>query len=349
MFDGKRELLGAGFQIAVLSELQSRQNQSENCETSELEHLARATEQALGEIFAHLAKLSNKPHLESALRQLGQALGVLIYINDAKDDLEKDKTNSNFNAIAQALPHRWETDYLQILEREKSRLFHALRQLSLPLADEETLASTLRGLAEKAQPPDTSNETGDRAARPLLRRRKQRGFAAECLTEICCHASGDVCCTSLCTSSSGSPVNCCINPYSTSTSSEVDPYFTATKVAKTGSTEAPLRANLLCPSCGSALNAQVYGEVEVDECHVCWGMWLDQGELEILCGSRHLPDRLLRQKPLALRTRPEGTRPCPHCSKTMLIREIRGTRIDFCEQCSGLWLDQGEFNRFLSE
>lgn len=35
-----------------------------------------------------------------------------------------------------------------------------------------------------------------------------------------------------------------------------------------------------CPKCGMALQEVTFGEVHIDKCFSCEGLWLDQGELE---------------------------------------------------------------------
>jgi uncharacterized protein len=37
-----------------------------------------------------------------------------------------------------------------------------------------------------------------------------------------------------------------------------------------------------CPKCGADLKEEKFGEVSVDVCPDCNGMWLDAGELEVL-------------------------------------------------------------------
>jgi Zn-finger nucleic acid-binding protein len=37
-----------------------------------------------------------------------------------------------------------------------------------------------------------------------------------------------------------------------------------------------------CPKCGMQLEEIEFGDVKVDKCFGCEGMWLDSGELEIL-------------------------------------------------------------------
>lgn len=37
-----------------------------------------------------------------------------------------------------------------------------------------------------------------------------------------------------------------------------------------------------CPKCGMQLEEMTFGDVRVDKCFTCGGMWLDDGELEAL-------------------------------------------------------------------
>jgi uncharacterized protein len=37
-----------------------------------------------------------------------------------------------------------------------------------------------------------------------------------------------------------------------------------------------------CPKCGMQLEEMAFGDVRVDKCFSCEGIWLDKGELEIL-------------------------------------------------------------------
>jgi uncharacterized protein len=37
-----------------------------------------------------------------------------------------------------------------------------------------------------------------------------------------------------------------------------------------------------CPKCGMQLEEIAFGDVRVDKCFSCEGLWLDQGELEVI-------------------------------------------------------------------
>lgn len=48
-----------------------------------------------------------------------------------------------------------------------------------------------------------------------------------------------------------------------------------------------------CPKCGEELQAVHYGEIEIDRCFGCSGLWLDDGELEKLVEQDAKQDKSL--------------------------------------------------------
>ncbi|HOW26097.1 MAG TPA: zf-TFIIB domain-containing protein [Bacteroidales bacterium] len=38
---------------------------------------------------------------------------------------------------------------------------------------------------------------------------------------------------------------------------------------------------------------------------------------------------------------------CPHCKSTMIVLELHQVEIDYCSQCSGIWLNTGEMELLL--
>ena len=40
--------------------------------------------------------------------------------------------------------------------------------------------------------------------------------------------------------------------------------------------------HMKCPKCGMPLQEVTFGDVHVDKCFSCEGMWLDEGELEVI-------------------------------------------------------------------
>lgn len=105
-----------------------------------------------------------------------------------------------------------------------------------------------------------------------------------------------------------------------------------------------------CPSCKTRLIQDASTGVQVDACPKCGGIWFDGGELARLAQSRpgcltglehgHDPPAAPPQEALRI-----TGRPCPVCRAAM--REFQfpwapGIRLDGCNQCHGIWADDGE-------
>lgn len=82
-----------------------------------------------------------------------------------------------------------------------------------------------------------------------------------------------------------------------------------------------------------------YNDVELDYCQICEGVWLDQGELELILEMgdhkidlSHMPDSK------------KSNRRCPRCRKKMIEGKFPGTdvEVDVCTRDGGVWLDKGE-------
>ncbi len=103
-----------------------------------------------------------------------------------------------------------------------------------------------------------------------------------------------------------------------------------------------------CPRCNSSLEKKQVGQVEIDECKDCKGIWLEQGELEKLKDQED-PD--LNWMDFDLWKHPElfrlETKPsdCPECKSKMVAVDYHesGITIDYCPNCRGTWLDRGQF------
>jgi Zn-finger nucleic acid-binding protein len=103
---------------------------------------------------------------------------------------------------------------------------------------------------------------------------------------------------------------------------------------------------LCCVKCTSVLDKSNIGDIEVDLCPKCGGLWLDYGEVAKLAV---LPDAEL--KPLhALLTGSGGPPPipsetkahCPACSGDLKEVVLGSIHIDYCTKCKGMFLDKGE-------
>ncbi len=109
-----------------------------------------------------------------------------------------------------------------------------------------------------------------------------------------------------------------------------------------------------CPRDGTELKARVYeADIEIDECPVCRGTFLDQGELERIQAAVEKDHREALAAPVdSVRAEMAAEREealplvdCPKCGKSMERRRYglgSQTVIDACPEGHGLWLDRGE-------
>lgn len=318
-----------GFPPQAIRGLPERQAQVEQrCQT--LEELALPTSVMLGEVFAHLSVLVERPQTIQALRHLGQGLGMAIYLKDGREDRGKDARRGRFNAVTAC--RVTDTFAAVALGRELERARHGLELLGLG-PEAKVLDSLLRGLL-----PELPQRPSARALSAPRRLQRTAGVA-----EILCCCIQPIIeglCSGLCTAMCD-PCACC---------------WCASEEAKKNQSQrlppAPLPPNvsrLLCPACGEKMELYTWDGIEMDECRRCHGIWLDQGELEALAAQPKPPQRLLRTYRLEkVPFRPEGTRPCPRCAQYLTVMTIKGTRVDMCRQCQGLFLDQGELNALLT-
>ena len=97
-----------------------------------------------------------------------------------------------------------------------------------------------------------------------------------------------------------------------------------------------------CPKCSSEVLVEtpVLGNIPLDVCPGCSGIWFEKGELEALLrqsqGGGQADLQLIEPKP-------EG-QDCPACKVKMsrggLVNPL--LRVDKCETCGGVWLDARE-------
>lgn len=114
-------------------------------------------------------------------------------------------------------------------------------------------------------------------------------------------------------------------------------------------------SNLNCPSCkGVKLTKTQLGDVEVDQCSRCGGVWLRQDLFDQVSAEKEVRGRALGVLPIAsgpkaIATAPVRYRPCPVCARMMNrynYARISGVIIDGCKN-DGLWFDQDELRQVL--
>jgi hypothetical protein len=87
-------------------------------------------------------------------------------------------------------------------------------------------------------------------------------------------------------------------------------------------------------------------QIEIDYCTICSGIWLDNGELELMMDDEAAKQKLLdtiHHDP----ENPEKPRRCPRCNKRMnkvFVGEHKDVLLDQCRKGHGLWFDSGELH-----
>ena len=120
---------------------------------------------------------------------------------------------------------------------------------------------------------------------------------------------------------------------------------------------------LRCPKCGSGLmtvtirkrpeyggeilhEAQITGQIEVDQCLTCHGIWFDAEELDHYLSEKLF---LLRSpKTSDYRKLDAQQADCPKCKKPMrkdILPKWRTVIADLCDHCGGIWLDCTEIEK----
>lgn len=104
-----------------------------------------------------------------------------------------------------------------------------------------------------------------------------------------------------------------------------------------------------CPNCRKEMVILELDKVEIDHCLLCGGIWLDEGELELLLEGTLEKDKLLASFKINKKT-DEKKRKCPVCGKKMykiLCGMEKKVIIDSCPKNHGLWFDKGELDQIL--
>lgn len=107
-----------------------------------------------------------------------------------------------------------------------------------------------------------------------------------------------------------------------------------------------------CPKCNTELKVKVIGDVDVDECGSCGGIWFDRGELK---EAESVADSNLGWIDFEIWKHPENFKAedtelkCPVDGVNMISIEYghTGVRVNSCGTCHGIWLDKGEFPKII--
>lgn len=118
---------------------------------------------------------------------------------------------------------------------------------------------------------------------------------------------------------------------------------------------------MLCPECREPMVAFELFGVEIDSCMRCGGLWLDAGEIEMICQLAKVGSGPLNAGLRSAAVVKSGRkRPCPRCRKKMVLIEIPTARdgaeagepqetliLDRCPLGQGFWFDRGELAQAL--
>lgn len=102
-----------------------------------------------------------------------------------------------------------------------------------------------------------------------------------------------------------------------------------------------------CPACKNPMVILELNQVEIDYCSECKGIWLDNGELDLIFSTS---DRKEISKSFSIKNDfDEIKRRCPNCKKKMdkVEFESTGIIIDKCIDEHGVWFDSGELKSIL--
>ncbi len=104
-----------------------------------------------------------------------------------------------------------------------------------------------------------------------------------------------------------------------------------------------------CPVCKRGMVVLELERIEIDHCLNCGGIWLDQGELELILEDALAKDELLDYFQPNNKSK-EKKRRCPICLKKMQKISCGIDKKDLIDKCAnnhGLWFDKGELAQII--
>ncbi|MDP7320999.1 MAG: zf-TFIIB domain-containing protein [Bacteriovoracaceae bacterium] len=113
---------------------------------------------------------------------------------------------------------------------------------------------------------------------------------------------------------------------------------------------------MICPRCQKPnFTKKEYETVEIDQCQSCYGVWLDQGEIQQIIQNRvtnFTQDQIKNTISQAFKGVPQKETQtelqCPKCQtalKSINYTGDSGVIIDSCPNEHGVWLDKSELER----
>jgi len=81
--------------------------------------------------------------------------------------------------------------------------------------------------------------------------------------------------------------------------------------------------------------------IAIDQCGACGGVWLDQGEANLICPVVAYLDKR-HYEILGLGTEGGGIAACPRCGEVPYEFLLLDLEVDYCPGCAGVWLEGHE-------
>jgi len=104
-----------------------------------------------------------------------------------------------------------------------------------------------------------------------------------------------------------------------------------------------------CPQCKEQMKQSTIGEITINECCLCRGMWFDHGQLDAV-KDEVLPDMgwldidtWKEQAEFKVRMDPIFCPKCRNIPLTTIQDRKSMTEISICTQCKGTWVSSGQF------
>lgn len=91
--------------------------------------------------------------------------------------------------------------------------------------------------------------------------------------------------------------------------------------------------------------------LEIDSCPECFGLWFDREELRQFLQMPGFIERVASmESQVSVNSQPRHqVRHCPQCRQDLIESTLGEIFVDVCARCRGIWLDQGELSRAVTQ
>lgn len=145
----KNYLASLGFAVGSLLDLPEKQREAESDPVSKFLDVSLPTEEMMGEIFAHLATVCERPLKAFALRDFGRNLGRALYLMDALEDYTEDQAAGRFNPVFRSAGVQSRSELSELVSLVGSELSKTAVSLDLTEPSVTVVNATLRRLISR--------------------------------------------------------------------------------------------------------------------------------------------------------------------------------------------------------